>query len=575
MSFVVRLQGLPDAADSLDIRRFFSGLNIPRRGVCIMGGKYGEAYIIFETYEHAQYALNLSGRPLKESYVHLRYSNEEEMRRALEIYQMGPRLSVGTSNTSEKKKPSGFSYLYVCGLSSDATRRDIWDFFKGFLMEAILYIECRNNPKLRKAIVKFGKVSDASEAAKMNMQPLCYCPVMLKVSNEEEWTFHGGDKVARRLRSSSRSRSPLPRRSSSESSPYIRDFYVHLINLSYKAEKSDIRHFFYGCDMKDSDITFLVDKEGKRTREGFVLFTTETDYRRAVSMDGGTLKGHSISVMPIPKKAMSELISRMKVRTCKDCSEKSVSPHRPSEERKCLYLRNFPSDVAKADIQKFFTGQPVKEEDIVLLRDSRGVGLGEALVTFADEREASNAERLNDQTYLGLKIVVSRITEKQLTPLKEANQAEIAIVSEADDAPDGVGTDGDSAAATTSNDSQAVQRAVTESALPSGWHHVPVTPLIQNIPKSVNGCHEEPACQGDKTENGDATVLFLRNLPVSVTAAEILDFFHDYKVSSVNLRNIEQGVATVRMPNQAEAESAIKALNNHELCQKQVSLTLT
>ncbi|KAG9478737.1 hypothetical protein GDO78_012414 [Eleutherodactylus coqui] len=85
------------------------------------------------------------------------------------------------------------------------------------------------------------------------------------------------------------------------------------------------------------------------------------------------------------------------------------------------------------------------------------------------------------------------------------------------------------------------------------------------------GGEEEPT---EEAKNSAVTLLFIRNLPASVTVAEILDLFHDYKVSSVNLKNIEKGVATVRMQNYAEAESAITTLNKKEVGLKQVFLSL-
>ncbi|KAL3200957.1 hypothetical protein MRX96_043174 [Rhipicephalus microplus] len=41
MSIIIRLQNLPWAANSLDIRRYFQGLSIPEGGVHIVGGEKG------------------------------------------------------------------------------------------------------------------------------------------------------------------------------------------------------------------------------------------------------------------------------------------------------------------------------------------------------------------------------------------------------------------------------------------------------------------------------------------------------------------------------------------------------
>lgn len=54
MAVVIRLQGLPIVAGTMDIRHFFSGLTIPDGGVHIVGGELGEAFIVFATDEDAR-----------------------------------------------------------------------------------------------------------------------------------------------------------------------------------------------------------------------------------------------------------------------------------------------------------------------------------------------------------------------------------------------------------------------------------------------------------------------------------------------------------------------------------------
>ncbi|KAM3920857.1 RNA-binding protein 12B-like [Leptodactylus fuscus] len=658
MSCIVRLQGLPAVATSHDIRQFFSGLNIPRGGVYITGGKYGEAYIVFATYQEAQYAVSLNGYLLRDSCVHLTHSNEEEMKRAMEVYQIGLNPSISSSynldvslsgpskldvspKDPEKKE---FSYLCIRELSWRARRKDIEKFFKGLDVVGILHVQtCMSEYNSGKAIVKFGKKTDASEAVKLHLQYLCFSQVILRISDEDEWKYYGGDAAAKKQRSPSRSRSreryrsrsrspvrrrrsrspvrrrrsrsPVRRRRSrsparrrSRSGSPSRKYYVHLINLSHRAEKKDIKTFFHDSTMEDSQITFLVDKEGKRTREGFVTFNHEKDYMRARNLDRAPFKGHTISILPISKRGMQELIDRMKVRVCKDMT---VSPTRSSQERRYLYLRNFVSEVTKTDVQKFFTGLTVKEDDIHLLCDGKGVGLGEVLVTFSDEEDASKAEKSNSKTHLGINILLSRVTEDQVKALKQNNQVNDAMVSEEDNRPDST-SDSVPSMAPASVEIPSVQTnedslAPDSSQIDIGSHSEgPVTvnedhseglvtvnedhsegPVTVNEESEVtsesNLQQSAPSDQSNTTkqspgnvggfDEGDGTFLYIRNLPSSVTAVEILNFFHNYKVSSMNLKNIERGVAIVRMQNPAEVASAINALNNQELGFRQVVLS--
>ena len=57
MSIIIRLQNLPLEANSLDIRRFFQGLQIPDGGVHIVGGENGDAFIAFANDEDARQAM--------------------------------------------------------------------------------------------------------------------------------------------------------------------------------------------------------------------------------------------------------------------------------------------------------------------------------------------------------------------------------------------------------------------------------------------------------------------------------------------------------------------------------------
>ncbi|XP_069587728.1 RNA-binding protein 12B-B-like [Ranitomeya imitator] len=638
MSLVVRLQGLPAVADSFDIRQFFGGLNIPRGGVYITGGKYGEAYIVFATYEDARQALSMSCHLLKGSCVRLTYSNEEEMRRALEVYQIGlkPTTSApynpdGSARGYENNYLPTFSYIYIHGMPLKATKVDIREFFKGLLVLDVLFLKFINGIRNGNAIVKFGRSTDASEGLKLHQMVMCGSAVTLKLSNEVEWNKNGGvhfetrrysppsfSSYARRRsrtrsRSRSRSRSPRVRRRTRQGSPYVREYFVHIINLSYRAEKRDIKKLFFDLDMKDSQITFLVDKEGKRTREAFAMFTTEKDYRRARNLDKETFKGHTLTILPISKKDMDVLIERMKMRICKDHSKKKKSPSRSPQERRFLYLRNFAFDITKSDVKNFFVRLRLQDDSVTLLNDSKGVGLGEALVEFSSEKEASKAEKENKQTYLGIKIVLSRISEEQMKALKEANQADESMVTEADDVPDftsdltfnmvtsvntppaPVKTNGESS---TLESSEVVIPSKSESVPPSNNEpeskEEPEEPELPQKPEeitltennstennSTEDCLDEANCgdeenlyEGDNTKKAEVTLLFIRNLPPTVTTKEIFDFFHDYKVSTINLKNIERGIATVRMLNYGEAVSAINTLNKKEVGSKQVFLSL-
>ncbi|XP_073418792.1 RNA-binding protein 12B-B-like [Dendrobates tinctorius] len=802
MSLIVQLKGLPATAASSDIRQFFCGLHIPRGGVSIIGGIYGEAFIVFSTHDDARQAMNLSGRLLKDSFVYLEYSNEEEMRQALELVRIGLKSSKTSSSNPEtapkspKKDKVPSVYLYIRGLPIEATRTDIHEFFKGLSVEDILFLKLDNGCRNGKAFVKFGNESDAKEALKFNNKPLRYSPVVLKLSNEEEWKQNGGDQIAKRERSpdrSTRSKSRSPKIIvTRKGAIYVEEYYVHLLNLSFEAEKSDIKKHFSELYMKDEQINFLVDKHGKRTREGFLMFRKERDYLHALSFNKKHFMGCYLTIVPISKGKMYRLIDHMKVSACNDRPDDRKSPSRSSQERndhtdrekspsrssrecsdhtdgrkspcrssrerndrpdrkrsrsrssqdrnkrpdrkrsrsrssqdrnkrpdrkrsrsrssqenghrsrrrsrsrssqesndrrgrrrsrsrssqesndrrgrrrsrsrssreryyhtdrrsperkrrsrsrssrerkyrtdrrsperRCLYLRNFPCNVSKSDIRSFFTGRSVKDDDICLLHDEKKMGLGDVLVTYSDEKEAFRAEKQNDQTYQGIKILIIRITRDQANGIKESERIRNVVTV----MPGGMsGVTSESLPSVGA--SSPVQQTITSVAPvqasapvaaslpveqvaqmptiaePSALEEVGVcshsdivpisglksvagttsdfiqtTPVTQSSPPPqsvdcVPGCDGESNCVAKQTSS-EAALVVMRNLPVSITATEILDFFRDFKVSSVNLQNIEEGEATVFMMSYADALSAIDTCNNGLLALRRVSLSLT
>ncbi|XP_078274705.1 RNA-binding protein 12-like isoform X1 [Rhinoraja longicauda] len=85
MAVVIRLQGLPIVAGTMDIRHFFSGLTIPDGGVHIVGGELGEAFIVFSTDEDARLGMMRGGGTIKGSKVSLLLSSKTEMQNMIEL----------------------------------------------------------------------------------------------------------------------------------------------------------------------------------------------------------------------------------------------------------------------------------------------------------------------------------------------------------------------------------------------------------------------------------------------------------------------------------------------------------
>ncbi|TNN40625.1 RNA-binding protein 12 [Liparis tanakae] len=100
MAVVIRLQGLPIVAGTMDIRHFFSGLTIPDGGVHIVGGEHGEAFIVFATDEDARMGMMRTGGAIKGSKVSLLLSSKTEMQNMIELSRRRFEAGAGAVETA-------------------------------------------------------------------------------------------------------------------------------------------------------------------------------------------------------------------------------------------------------------------------------------------------------------------------------------------------------------------------------------------------------------------------------------------------------------------------------------------
>ncbi|XP_077155169.1 LOW QUALITY PROTEIN: RNA-binding protein 12B-like [Ranitomeya variabilis] len=195
MAVVIRLQGLPVSAGTVDICHFFSGLKIPDGGVHIIGGKLGEAFIIFATDEDARRAMSRNGGVIKNLHVTLVFSSKTEMQSTLEMSHKtnknpkhpavptsgdtsrsemakkgGNQSSVSKLNESyvqkydKKDAYSNDVYVSCYGLPFNVTMEDMIQFFKGLDVTHIIFQLRENGLKTGIAFVKFASATDADGA---------------------------------------------------------------------------------------------------------------------------------------------------------------------------------------------------------------------------------------------------------------------------------------------------------------------------------------------------------------------------------------------------------------------------
>ncbi|XP_004697533.1 RNA-binding protein 12B [Echinops telfairi] len=467
MAVVIRLLGLPFVAGPVDIRQFFKGLTIPDGGVHIIGGEVGLAFIIFATDEDARRAVSRSGGLIKDSSVELFLSSRAEMQKIIDMKRTdrtgrerpgsgGARAGTMSNFVGEIKEDannSGYSeaefhangterddlksrtrpvraknpYLFLRGLPYLVNEDDVRVFFAGLCVDGVIFLKHHDGRNNGDAIVKFASCIDASGGLKCHRSFMGSRFIEVMQSSDEQWTQCGGKLDAipseehspprgisdRHFRKRSHSKSPRRTRSRSPVGNY-----VHLKNLSLNITKRDIKNFFRATDLSNEQITFLY-KDDKRTRHALVMFKTLRDFYSALALHKTVVQYRPVYIDPISKKRMLKLMEYYDMKKPIEKERPGHVSQKYSQEgypglKLCIYIRNFPFDVTKVEVQKFFADFSLTDDDIYLFYDDKGVGLGEALVKFRSEEEAMKAESLNRRRFLGTEVLLRLISEAQM-----------------------------------------------------------------------------------------------------------------------------------------------------------------
>ncbi|KAK7886398.1 hypothetical protein WMY93_026019 [Mugilogobius chulae] len=609
MAVVIRLQGLSMAAGSQDIRQFFSGLRIPDGGVHIVGGELDEAFIIFGSDEDARIAMTKSGNYIKDSPVKLLLSSKTEMQNVLER----------SSSGFEKERQ-----LMLRGMPFSVTEKDIRKFFEGLVVEKVIIMQNNQGQNNGNGLVTFGSIEDATHGLKRHKEYIgkrfievytlkqwenCFGERQLVVSDVSGRRQQQRQSPPRRQGTSqyhARSRSPLGRGPSSSNGD---EYCVLLDNLSHAAEKHDIMTFFNQARLGSDQILYLLDRNGSRSRRAFVLFNSLVDYRDALDRDQCTMMNRNISVCPISREKMRRLLEDQKFSSF--------------GEKKHIHVKALPFDVRKVEIIDFFYAFNVAEDSIIVLRDHKGNGLGEAIISFQTEAEAMDALSLNEKRFLGSEVRLRVISQTEMEDMNKQSFAprsssrdnrnfEASYAPDRDFPPkrpprDDYAPDRDFPPKRPPRDEYAPDRDFPPKRSPRDDYapdrdFPPKRPPRDDYapdrdfpPKRSprddrfhasrdfsRGPHNNgrESARGGPWQSGhdDHTCLKLLNLPFNIKVEEVYDFCYGYKIvpGSVSLQyhnnGSSKGTATVVFESRQEALNAIDDLSGRPIGQRKIQL---
>lgn len=638
MAVVIRLQGLRVTAGSEDIRTFFTGLKIPDGGVHIIGGEKEEAFIIFASDEDARRAMIRSGGCIKGFPVNLLLSSKSEMQNLLEEStknaELDPKRSlkegsrrlhkdvpVGPRRTGHPEasrsvggracnSPTRFRrtaspshdglYLFLQGLPFSASENDVSQFFDGLLLDGIILLKNGRGQNNGRGLVKFATRKDARDGLLRDRAYIGSRFVEVCSATEAYWLEVGGDvqvcnnngkfargkspvDLARHPQRRPRSRSPI----ANGPKPASNEFCVLLENLSYSANKINLKELFRQARLNEDQIHYLLDSDGKRTRSAFVLFKNLSDYCAALTHHKEEFMHRNVYISPISREKM---LSILEPGNPTDVFGKAPERCRGSpvvrqgdpydSERVCLYVQNMPFDVRKVEIMDFFVGFNLTKDSVFLLRDHKGAGIGEALVVFRSEGEAMNAQSLNGQRFLGSQVVLKCIARSEMRefggqplvvhePMPREGRYSALRSSEGPCHPGEMDypnkkdpSDGDMPMAS-------LQVKIHGSSSKDSLGH-----YLQGGGNGSSYTDMSPAAQ----HFDGPTCLKLVNLPSQIKIDEVYDFCYGYRVipGSVSLQynknGLPKGSATVVFESRQEALTAVRELGGRPIGNQKIQL---
>lgn len=390
---VLRLQGLNIEAGTEDIRRFFNGLPIPNGGVHIIGGKMGEAFIIFSTERARQLAMLHSGTRLKGSTVTLYDSSMAEIQHKIEL-KLKKRKREPVSRTTAAE---------CCTVLPQAQRSTIQT---DQVHSSVSTPQLTNIPKLSEDAIETSQVADQTppvnnlvrvteptrhrmEEQQGNVREVDSCkPGYLRlygvpktITKEEVCWFFDGLKVEDVLTNTLQTQ----------------DQYCLVKIASLKEAKEGLK---YSCNSKD----FCIE-----VRLGHERMWEQAMEHHENAPSSTFLGQHQLS-------PARHLHSGAPVKShCSPKRHRSTSPLFDTE--RCVMVKNLPKTINKAQIRDLFSCPDVPKNKISCLPHKKNEQTSTVFIIFTKPEEYTLAMNMNGSVVGSQPIDVSSITKEKLNDL--------------------------------------------------------------------------------------------------------------------------------------------------------------
>lgn len=368
---VVHLRGLPWNASTKDVAGFLSPIGVDDDAIHIVHNTRGEAYVKFRKESDMDTALRKDRNMLGRRYIEVFRSSLADAAQALEEVN-----SRGRADGDYR------GVVRMRGLPWSANEGDIRAFFDGLAIEkgGIHITLNREGRPSGEAYVVFETEGDAKKALKRDKEKIGERWIdIFEATKGEVYSITGGPSLA--------DQSGV----SFDTTDSAYTGVVRMRGLPFEATKAQIRNFFSGIEVKDSNIFIVTRPDGKASGEAFVLFATEADAEQAMTKDKEKLGDRWIDLFPANKGALYQRVG----------AGVKMAAKPDAEFRGVLRMRGLPFSAGVEEIRNFFRDYKIQDHGVFVVNGADCRPTGESYVLFESEPEAERAFKALDKEKIG------------------------------------------------------------------------------------------------------------------------------------------------------------------------------
>ncbi|CDQ71988.1 unnamed protein product [Oncorhynchus mykiss] len=423
MAVVIRMQGLPIVAGTMDIRHFFSGLTIPDGGVHIVGGEHGEAFIVFATDEDARLGMMRNGGAIKGSKVSLLLSSKTEMQNMIELSRRRFKTGNVEGAAGNGRRPG--PPVNTCGRGSlPNTLQGFSNTTPATVTTAASAHETISNKNVSTfATTGMGNMppSFSNNFSSPNLTMGSSMRTAIGLAPNHMFVGHMNPllNLQAHMKAAIGNSDKL---------------YVHLQGLPFSATEMDIGEFF--CGLLVDSIRLVRDNIGRSSGRALAKFFSPQDTFEALKRSSRMLRQRYVDISPATESQWMSVSSggngvggqahskssnvpqdqhhRSNMNSASPSTRDHARSRSPHNKEFCVYLKGLPYEAVNKQICEFFKKLDIMEDRIYIAYGPTGRATGEGFVQLKNEMDYKVALSCHMQ-YMGSRFIqVHPISKKAM-----------------------------------------------------------------------------------------------------------------------------------------------------------------